>query len=98
MFNGIKHLFKKKKAKENKLNIVYTNEITFTDIDKNSITIKVREAGDKSFLYLYDSNEKKSLVFDQDAAYFLISILTDYAENGNLNKIEEILETGDING
>ena len=93
MLNWIKKVVANKKAKnqKQKLNITYTNEITFLDIDKHEINIKIRNAGDKNFLYLHVDN--KELVFDQDAAYFLISILTDYAENGNLNKIEEILET-----
>ena len=94
MLNWLKKVVPHKKAKtqENKLNIVYTNEITFLDIDKHEVNIKVRNAGENNFLYI-TLNGKEEIVLDQDAAYFLISIITDYAENSNLNKIEKILET-----
>ena len=58
----------------------------------DEVNIKVRNAGENNFLYI-TLNGKEEIVLDQDAAYFLISIITDYAENGNLNKIEKILET-----
>lgn len=70
----------------------YTNQITIQDIDHKDIQFKVRNVGnDRTFLIITDVKTKEEMVFDFDAAIVLNAIITDYVENGNLNKIEEIL-------
>jgi len=92
MFKG---LFKRKKNKQqNPLSYLkknYTNEITIQDIDHREIQFKVRDVGnDRTFLIITDLKTKEEMVFDFDAAIVLNAIITDYVENGNLNKVEEI--------
>ena len=92
MFKG---LFKRKKNKQkNPLGYLkknYTNEITIQDIDHREIQFKVRDVGnDRTFLIITDLKTKEEMVFDFDAAIVLNAIITDYVENGNLNKVEEI--------
>lgn len=95
MLNWIKKVLPNKKVKkpEQKLDITYTNEITFLDIDQHTVNIKVRSVGEKTFLYIHGKSKDDEIILDQDAACFLNAILTDYVENGNLNKVEEVLET-----
>lgn len=76
-----------------KLDIKYTNEITFLDVEQKEVVVKVRSVGKQTFLYIQNTKGEFAIVLDADAAYFLSSIMADYAENGNLNKIEEILKT-----
>lgn len=92
MFKG---LFKRKKKEvQNPLGYLkknYTNEITIQDIDHREIQFKVRDVGnDRTFLIITDLKTKEEMVFDFDAAIVLNAIITDYVENGNLNKVEEI--------
>ena len=88
-------LFKKKDKKpQNPLGYLkknYTNEITIQDLDHREINIKVRDVGnDKTFLIITNMKTKEEMVFDFDGAIVLNAIITDYVENGNLNKVEEI--------
>ena len=87
-------LFKKKQKQNNPLGYLkknYTNEITIQDIDHKNISIKVRDVGnDKTFMIIKDLKTKEEMVFDFDSAIILNAIITDYVENGNLNKVEEI--------
>ena len=91
----LKKLFKKKSKKiENPLGYLkknYTNEITIQDIDHREVSIKVRDVGnDKTFMIITNLKTNEEMVFDFDAAIVLNAIITDYVENGNLNKVEEI--------
>jgi len=90
-----KRLFKrKKKEAQNPLGYLkknYTNEITIQDIDHKEVQFKVRDVGnDRTFLIITDLKTKEEMVFDFDSAIVLNAIITDYVENGNLNKVEEI--------
>lgn len=89
-------LFRRKQKQTNPLGYLkknYTNEITIQDIDHKNISIKVRDVGnDKTFMIITDLKTKEEMVFDFDAAIVLNAIITDYVENGNLNKVEEILD------
>lgn len=90
----LKSLFKKKQKKETqRLPRKYTNKVAFTDIENNVINVQVREIGDRSFLYVLADNGKTELAFDIDAATLFSAIISDFVENGNLNKVEEIFET-----
>ncbi len=87
-----KIISRKKSKKSTKRLQEYTNIVTFTDIDGNIIKAQVKTISDRSFLYLSDNDEKVKFLFDADAAVFLSAILSDFVENGNLNKVEEILK------
>lgn len=94
---NIKKAFRKiigiKKGKKNTKRLQeYTNIVTFTDIDGKTIKAQVKTISDRSFLYISDDDEKVKFLFDADAAVFLSAILSDFVENGNLNKVEEILK------
>lgn len=91
--NAIRKLVdKKKNKKKQKKSQSYTNIVTFTDIDGKVMKARVKTISDKAFLYISDAEEKEKFLFDQDAAIFLSAILSDFVENGNLNKVEEILK------
>lgn len=91
----LSRLFKKKnKTPENPLGYLkknFTNEITIQDLDHREINVKVRDVGnDKTFLIITNMKTKEEMVFDFDGAIVLNAIITDYVENGNLNKVEQI--------
>lgn len=94
--------FRKKKEQQNPLGYLkkkYTNEITIQDIDHKEIQFKVRNVGeDRTFLIIKDLKTNGEMVFDFDSAIVLNAIITDYVENGNLNKIEEILSEEQTEG
>ena len=91
---AFKKLVSRKKGKnKDQKKQAYSNIVSFTDIDGKPLKARVKIISDKSFLYLSDEDEKEKVLFDQDAAVFLSAILSDFVENGNLNKMEEILKT-----
>ena len=48
------------------------------------------QTNDKTFLIITNMKTKEEMVFDFDGAIVLNAIITDYVENGNLNKVEQI--------
>ena len=87
-------MFKSSKTiKKQNSKVTYTNRISFTDADKQEIKVEVKTFGESNnMLYVSDVDGKTIFAFNTETAIFLGSILSDYIENGNLNKIEQILK------